>query len=461
MKDTLPSLVIAGVSGGVGKTLCTVGIVAALKQQGLNIAPFKKGPDFIDAAWLRLAAQVPCRNLDVFLNGEEQTQKTFIQSSNGTDIAVIEGNRGLYDGFDETGSYSTANLVKLLNTKVILVVNCTKITGTMAAIVKGCQVLDPDLNIGGVILNLVAGKRHQNIITNAIIKHTNLPIVGIIPKLKRISLFERHLGLLPPQEHMTAQKVIDEARKICGDHINLRQVKSLAENPPNPGHIKLMNKSLQSDNKDEVAIKKKKVVGIVDDAAFNFYYPENLEALEKCGAQIIKINALQDHELDKLDVLYIGGGFPETNANQLAANQKLLRAIKSAADNGLRIYAECGGLVYLGEKLKYQDKTYSLTGVFPISFHFSTKPRGHGYTVLKITKKNQFFPVGTVIKGHEFHYTYPEYNAGVHCVAEVMRGYGFDGCTDGLVYNNVFALYTHIHACSIKNWAQSILGKSP
>lgn len=449
MNNNIPSITLAGLSGGAGKTLCTLGITAALSSKGLKVASFKKGPDFIDPMWLSKAAGSPCRNLDVFLMREKPTQQSFITHAQNADISVIEGNRGLFDGFDKKGSYSTANLAKLIDSKVFLILNCTKMTGTTAALVLGCLEYDPEVNIAGIILNKVAGKRHEKIIRDSLNYHTKIPVVGAIPKLKNIAMFERHLGLLPPWEHKKAAQVINETRQVAEDYIDIDSI------------LKFITKSIAPKKITVKPTKPKnyssKKVGVVRDKAFNFYYPENIEALEECGVELIELNAIKDKKIPELDLLYIGGGFPETQAHRLEKNVSFRKSLNKAIENGLHVYAECGGVVYLGRKLKYKNNSFTMSGIFPVDFEFSPKPMGHGYSILKIDKENPFFKIGTQLKGHEFHYTYPVNAKKVEFAAEVKRGYGFDGTRDCLVYKNVFASYTHLHALGVRNWAERLL----
>jgi cobyrinic acid a,c-diamide synthase len=443
---------IAGLSGGSGKSLCSAGLISELISRGYRVAPFKKGPDFIDSAWLSRAGSFPCRNLDVFLMGPAGTKRSFSEHvPEEADICIIEGNRGLFDGIDKKGSYSTANLAELLNIKVLLVVDCTKMTGTVAALVLGCKILNPRVSIAGVILNRTGGSRHVKVLKEAVEYHTKIPVVGAIPKLKNLAMFERHLGLMPPSEHRKVGRVIDQARQAVNQYLDIDRIVTIARRGPNP------ERAVQSRRRVSRPSGGKKTIGIIRDRAFNFYYPENLEDLEKNDVAIIELDAFRDRKLPEFDLLYIGGGFPETCASGLVRNRSFKNALKEAVEKGLPVYAECGGVVYLGSKLQYKNRTYAMTGVFPLDFEFSPKPKGHGYTVLKITGKNPFFKIGTVLKGHEFHYTGPANLKNVRFAAEVKRGFGFDGRRDGLVYKNVFATYTHLHAMGVRNWARYLL----
>lgn len=451
-----PTVVIAGLSGGSGKTLCTMGLVAALEKRGIAVAPFKKGPDFIDTAWLSRATTFPCRNLDAFLVGKGQTRRTYRDYGGKADFCVIEGNRGLFDGMDWKGSCSTAELAKLLGVPVILIVDCTKMTGTAAAMVAGCLRIDPRINLAGVILNRVAGKRHEMVAKAAIERQTGIPVIGALPKLGSVFVLERHLGLLPLYEHRKSEKVVEETRRIAEAYLDLDRLLKIVKpvRKPAVGTARLLSSTPPRPGRKGKPGKK---VGVIRDNAFNFYYPENLEALEMAGAEIVEINALKDKSLPKVDLLYIGGGFPETQARLLERNAALRRSLKRAAAQGLRVYAECGGMVYLGRKLHYKGKAYSMSGILPVDFVFDRKPQGHGYTVLEIVKRNPFFPVGLRLKGHEFHYTRAIPVKKIGFSARVMRGFGIDGKQEGLVQGNVFATYSHLHAGGVKDWARRLL----
>jgi cobyrinic acid a,c-diamide synthase len=447
----LPTAIVAGLSGGSGKTVAALSLIAGLKQKGIVVAPFKKGPDFIDPAWLGLVAGGTCRNLDLYMMTRSQILKSHINNSAGSQISVVEGNRGLYDGLDENGSCSTAALSIMLNGRVILVLNCTKMTGTAAALVLGCQRLNPRVQIAGVILNRVAGARHQTVLRKSIEHHTNVPIVGAIPKLKDMPIFERHLGLLPPAEHKTQSLVVDQVNDIAGKYLDIDKIINILKprvsvfkpTLPVPRPLTLSSGSGR--------------VGVIRDKAFNFYYPENLEALEKQGANLIFIDALRDLQLPSVDLLYIGGGFPETAAAALEKNTSFRESVKNAVEKGLHVYAECGGAVYLGARLHFRSRSYDMAGVFPVDYQFSERPRGHGYTQVKITAKNPFFKTGALIKGHEFHYTFMEAASGLRFCARACRGEGFGQEREGLVYKNVFATYTHIHAGGRRDWATSLM----
>ncbi|MHC4695459.1 MAG: cobyrinate a,c-diamide synthase [Planctomycetota bacterium] len=446
-------ILIAGLRGGSGKTFVSLGLAAAWRKKGYSVAPFKKGPDYIDAAWLSMAADEPCRNLDLFLMPPHTVVQSFVASAGCADVAVIEGNRGLFDGMDAQGTYSTAELAKLLQSPVVLAVDCTKSTRTVAAAVLGCQRLDSQVPIRGVILNRTAGSRHESVLRKAIEEICGLPVLGAVPRIPRQLFPERHLGLVPPQEHDQLTGVIPQIADVAEQHLDLEGIWSVAQQAP---ALELSGQSPTAQDGSKPGVAR---IGVFRDAAFQFYYPENLEALAREGASLIEISPLRDAALPDVDALYIGGGFPETLAPALADNTEFLDSLRRSIEKGLPVYAECGGAVYLGEKLLLDHKQYAMTAVLPVVFAFRTKPQGHGYTMLETVENNPFFPVGDSLRGHEFHYTCVDsFTAKDLTFAfRVRRGYGFDGQRDGLCRHNVLASYTHVHALGTESWAPSIV----
>ena len=450
-----PRVVLAALRGGSGKTILSVGIIAAWRKRGKNIAVFKKGPDYIDAGWLAQAAGQPCYNLDTFLIQKERVLDSFLSHSSQNDIAFIEGNRGLFDGIDIEGSTSTAELAKLLKAPVILCLDCTKTTRTMAAVVGGCIRFDPEVQIKGVVLNRVAGKRHETILRNSIEHYCNVPVLGAMPKLSQQNFPERHMGLIPFQEHGLAAKAIAKIAKVAEDHIDLEAVLGIAKQAI---HTSLRAPVLKKPVK-AIPGGRQPRIGVIRDSAFQFYYPENIEALAAAGAELVFISPLETQSLPALDALYIGGGFPETHAKALAENHGFRAELNTLANDGLPIYAECGGLMYLAEALVLKETVYPMAGVLPIVFGLSQRPQGHGYTVIRVERENPYFDVGTECRGHEFHYSHVlKWQGHEDDFAFVMkRGNGIIDNKDGLVYKNVLATYTHLHALGAPFWAEAMV----
>jgi cobyrinic acid a,c-diamide synthase len=448
-----PRIVVAGLSGGGGKTLVSVGLAAAWRKRDHTVAPFKKGPDYIDAAWLSQAAGSPCRNLDLFLMSPDDVLRSFLSGAEGSDLAVIEGNRGLFDGVDARGSFSTAEVAKVLGTPVLLVLDCTKCTRTAAAAVLGCMHMDPDVDIRGVVLNQTAGARHEGVLRASIEDVCHIPVVGAVPRLRRHPFPERHLGLVPPDEHARIGEAVEDAAAAVERHLDLDAIEALARSAPdlmvpNGGPTVMLASRPESVR-----------IGVFRDAAFQFYYPENLEALQRAGARLVEISPLADPSLPEVDALYMGGGFPETLAATLAGNVSFRESVRRAVDEGVPVYAECGGTVYLGEQLQVDGRVYPMSAAVPAVFGFGERPQGHGYTVLEAVKANPYYPVGETLRGHEFHYTFLRSVIAENAsfAFRVQKGHGFDGRRDGLCYKNVLAMYTHIHAVGVESWAGSLV----
>jgi cobyrinic acid a,c-diamide synthase len=323
----------------------------------------------------------------------------------------------------------------------------------VAAVVLGCQTLDPDVPISGIVLNRVAGSRHESVVRQSVESVCDIPVVGSIGRIKQQLFPERHLGLIPPQEHGQLDDSIEQVRSIVEDSLDLDTLWTLAENTvdiPLDGRT-----AVGLDQARERTIR----VGIFRDAAFQFYYPENLEALEHAGAELIEISPLSDSSLPDVDALYIGGGFPETLAPGLASNRPFLEDVRQTTEGGLPVYAECGGAVFLGEELVYEGKRYPMSGALPVTYGFQERPKGHGYVELETTHANPYYAVGETLRGHEFHYTYilSASSDDMKYAFAVRRGFGFDGQRDGIMRGNVLACYTHVHALGTEGWAEALV----
>lgn len=448
--EQVKSLVLAGLSGGSGKSVVAVGLIAALNKRGGGVAPFKKGPDYIDAGWMSKAAGQPCYNLDPYLMPPESLVTTFATHIAGHAHAVVEGNRGLFDGVNASGDFSTAELALLLDLPVLLVVNCAKTTRTIAALVLGCQAFDPRVRFAGVILNQIANARHESIIRQAIEQYTDLNVLGVMPRLRQDIFPMRHLGVTPHQEYQAADEAVARLADLAETHFDL------------DGLIRVMrpvSPILPAKRATEVG-SQPVTIGVLRDAAFQFYYEENLDALRQGGARLVMIDALKSKCLpDDLDALYIGGGFPETSAKELADNNRFRQSVRERIETGLPVYAECGGLIFLGRSIVLDGREYPLAGVFPVTFGLSAKPQAHGYSTFTVERANAFYPVGTVVKGHEFRYsTVARWEGDPETLALRMeRGAGFIDGRDGLIRHNALALYTHVLASGTPQWADGFL----
>ncbi|MBI5739157.1 MAG: cobyrinate a,c-diamide synthase [Nitrospirae bacterium] len=500
---SIPRIVVSGLRGGSGKTILSLCLVTRLKSSGYKVTTFKKGPDYIDAGWLAKASGAPCYNLDLFMMSPEQAKQSFLahaiegQGSGvkgqeetcintlapcplplAPHIAVIEGNRGLYDGMDHEGTYSTAELAKLLKAPVIITVDCTKATNTIAAVVLGCQMMDTKVHIGGIVLNQIATARQEALIRKAVEGRCNVPVVGAVPRLKKDPFPERHMGLTPFQEHLDVEKSLDEVAEIGEKYIDVDAVLKIANEaePIKQGQgagVKGQTKKGQRARvrgQEEAYLNNTLApcplppdpslrIGVIRDSAFQFYYQENFEELEKRGAQLIEVSPLREDGLPEIDALYIGGGFPETHAMALAENVNFRKALLDAVHKGLPVYAECGGLMYLGKGLILQNREYPMVGVFSIVFGLERKPQAHGYTIIETSGPNPYFDSGTVLRGHEFHYSHVlDFEQGdSRLIFNVKRGKGIIDNKDGLCYKNVLASYTHLHAIGAPEWADGLM----
>ena len=458
MNQPCPRLIIAALRGGAGKTIVSVALASALKRRGITVTPFKKGPDYIDAAWLSQAASCSCHNLDTFLMGTEQVVRSFSRHVPEGRMALIEGNRGLYDGVNADGEFSTAELAKLLHAPVVLVVDCDKITRTAAALVLGCCHLDTAVDIRGVILNKVSSNRHAQVVKQSIEDYCHLPVFGTVPRMKELKFTERQLGLITPQEHGGLDEALSRAAAIAEECLDIDGLIRLAESAT-PWQMDDFSSVVHHNN----AVSETVTIGVIRDVAFQFYYEENIEALIDGGAKIVRISALDEKILPPVDALYIGGGFPETQAKQLADNEEFRSSLRKAAEEGLPIYAECGGFMYLGESLTVGDKNYPMVGALPVAFEMEKRPQGHGYTTLAVDRENPFFPIGTRLSGHEFHYgriLSLKKEEEVYTACHVLRGTGMGQERDGMVRKNILAGFTHLHALGTPQWAEALIGKA-
>jgi len=454
MGGNCPRVLVAGLAGDSGKTLISLALLAASRERGLRVAPFKKGPDYIDAAWLTWAAERRCRNLDSFMVDREVLTARFAQASARADLAVIEGNRGLFDGQDAKGTHSSAGLARLLGAPVVLVVDATKATRTRAALVKGCMAFEPGLTIGGVILNRVAGTRHETITRQAIETDCEVPVLGAVPKdgARAALIPQRHLGLTPPTELDECDSIRNRLLDLASSSLDIDALIRLATTAP-PVAAELL--PVHSKSSADVTI------GYFTDRVFTFYYPENLEALETAGARLEPISSITDTSLPVLDGLYIGGGFPETNIEALATNRTLMADVKRAAEAGLPIYAECGGLIYLCRSLSDEQGSHRMAGVFDLDLALQARPAGHGYMIARVDRANPFFEVGSQLRGHEFHYSMPTNGVGNEdtCLL-VSKGAGVHDSRDGLLKKRCFAAYLHLHADAIPGWAARFVAQA-
>jgi cobyrinic acid a,c-diamide synthase len=443
-------LLVSAAHKSSGKTTLSTGLVAALVDGGLAVQPFKKGPDYIDPMWLSLAAGRPCINLDPYLQDPPQLVRSFEQALPGADLALVEGNKGLYDGLALDGSNCNAALAKSLGLPVLLVIDARGMTRGIAPLILGYQAFDPAVHIGGVILNRVGGSRHEAKLRAVIEHYTPVPVLGAVADDPRLALTERHLGLMPCAEVHDARAAVQGLGRIIGAQVDLERVRALAASAgPWPAATDPPQRGPQRAGLCSVRI------GIARDRAFGFYYADDLVALQGAGAELVPIDTLHDQHLPPLDGLFIGGGFPETCMDELQANVALRAALRHAIEGGLPTYAECGGLMYLSRSITWQGRSAQMVGVIPGDAVMHERPVGRGYVHLQESQAMPWGgPQGGVLRGHEFHHSsLHNLDPGVGFAYRVTRGHGVDGMHDGVLVHHLLASYTHMRSAGGSLWA--------
>ena len=453
-----PRLVISGLSGGSGKTLVSLGLSRLFQRRGLAVQACKKGPDYIDYAWLALAARRPAACLDPYFLDDESLLRQFCRVCTGrpADIAVIEGNRGLFDGRDVEGTCSTAHVARLLHAPVVLTMNCAKMTRTAAAIVSGMAHFEPGLHLAGVILNNVAGERHGAMLRRAVERYTDIPVLGILPRLRKNPLPERHMGLSLNSADCGTDAVLDALADMVEEHTDADTFLSLAESapalPPVPDEAPASPCPAASRPR----------IGYVQDKAMWFYYEENLDALRDAGAELIRLDLFDEAPWPAVDGLYLGGGYPELFADEISTSSHLAH-IRELSLSGRPVYAECGGFMLLCRALMLDDGPHAMAGIFPPQPRFFRRPQGLGYVTARVVADNPFHPKGSFWKGHEFHYSRCEWPQGRKpaCCLELSPGTGMyeeNGIHyDGLLARRTFASWTHLFAPAVPHWAKNFV----
>ncbi|WP_165064705.1 cobyrinate a,c-diamide synthase [Desulfovibrio sp. ZJ200] len=504
----VPRLCVSALSGGGGKTLLSLGLARALAGMGVAVKPFKKGPDYIDAAWLSLAAQCPATNLDPYFLPPPRLRALFAHAvsavaparaarQTGADgaalpLALVEGNRGLFDGLDAAGSCSTAELARILACPILLSLDCTKMTRTAAALVQGMLHFEPGLSFCGVVLNQLGSSRHESAVRRALEQYTDLPVLGAVPRLPENPLPERHMGIACRGETLAedAGRILDSLADLARAHVDLAAVLAAAraapplpvEGPFWPGQEAGAVASLQvaRPHNESSALTSAAAtaaqtsrhavaaatagprIGYVRDAALWFYYQENLEALSRAGAELLCLSLL-DHGAPwpELDGLYLGGGFPEDSAPELSRSRHLT-ALRGLANAGAPVYAECGGFMLLAQGIEREGRLWPMSGVFPVTACFCPKPQGLGYVRGRVARENPYFPQGLEVRGHEFHYSRCHWSGEAPlCALDLERGKGMGQmagrCRDALIHKRVWAGYTHIFAPATPCWAHNFV----
>ncbi len=439
------SLYISAAHKSSGKTTVSLGLCAAMAKRGLSVQPFKKGPDFIDPIWLSRAARRPCLNLDFYTSSDSEVIATFNHYSTASDIQIIEGNKGLYDGVSLSGADSNAAMAKLLKSPVILVIDTQGMTRGIAALLQGYTAFDREVRIAGVVLNRVGGPRHEAKLIESVEAYTDLKVYGAIHKLVDETIEERHLGLVPANEDNLADKKIERLSDAVSAQLDIDALISLGKD------VRPAMSSQKISQVDGVEMR----IAIAMDSAFGFYYQDDLDAFKQAGAKLIPFSPIQDTQLPEADGLFLGGGFPERHMEALETNQLMRESIKQAIELGMPTYAECGGLMYLSKEIQWQSKRAAGVGVIPAKTLMQQRPQGRGYMQLKETGAS-LWPDGeltNIINAHEFHYSQlEELPDSTDYAYEVVRGSGINQQRDGIVYKNLLANYAHLRDSRQHRW---------
>jgi cobyrinic acid a,c-diamide synthase len=444
-------LMISAPKKSSGKTTVTLGLTSALTSKGKKLRIYKKGPDYIDPMWHKAASGNTCYNIDPFWMDERQCQRAFYSRARGMDLCLVEGNHGLHDGLDLNGSNSGAALAKLLNVPVLLVVDGIGANRGIAAVVLGHQMLDKEVDVSGVILNNVATSRQASKQQAAFEYYCGIPVIGALPRSSDIGIKERHLGLVTVHENSAVDEVIKGLGKVVAENCDLEKVMSIAGALTPPKELELYP---DPPDKGFPSVK----IGVAYDSSFCFYYPENLGALEAAGAELVYFDTLNDNNLPEVDGVYIGGGFPESFLPELENNKTLRQQLYERISQGLPVYAECGGLMYLTRSIERHGIKKEMVGAIPADVLFQDKPVGKGYAELVVRNTQDWFNNSQVVKGHEFHYSrLINLDQELDYKFDIVRGTGIDGKRDGILHRNILASYTHIHADVVVNWAESFV----
>ncbi len=449
----MAALFLSAAHKSSGKTTLSIGLAAAFAARGLEVQPFKKGPDYIDPIWLGMAAGRPCYNLDFYVAGQAETVADYCRRGAGADLCLIEGNKGLHDGLDLDGSNSNAALAKALHAPVIMVVDARGTMRGIAPLLIGYQVFDREVHIAGVIANLTGGPRHEAKLRAAVEAYTDIPFLGALGNDPAIALDERHLGLIPGYEDNVARERIGQIARTVGEHVDLDALLEIA------GQARGVSAPLES--LPPAGSFRGLRIGIARDRAFGFYYPGDLEAFADAGAELVPFDTLHDQRLPTIDGLWLGGGFPERHSAALEANHELRGEIRAAIENGLPTYAECGGLMYLARHLRWGDEVHAMVDVLPADAIMCESSQGRGYVNLDEVESVHPWPPakpGEVLRAHEFHYSRL---AGLddepRFAYRVLRGNGIDGRHDGYVHRNLLATYTHQRHTASNPWVTRFL----
>ena len=452
--NQLPRIMIAGTNSGVGKTTVTLGIMSAMVQKGIKVQGFKAGPDYIDPSHHTFVTGNASRNLDTWMMGEDACCELFERSALNAEISVIEGVMGLYDGsIDSSGHGSSAHLAKVLNVPVILVVNAKGVAQSAGAVVMGFREFDKELNLAGIILNNVASQNHYDIIKNAIEESCSIIVLGYLKKESDITIPERHLGLIPSEEQKINSDLYDKLGQMVLETIDIDKLKEIAGSA---GNFPEYNRSIFTERDSSLEV----TVAVARDNAFCFYYQDDIDLFEALGAKIVEFSPLADKSIpDGIDGIFMGGGFPELFADRLSKNESMMSSILAAHKQGTVIYGECGGMMYLMEKLiDCEERLFKMSSVLNGTSSMENRRQGLGYVIVDTICDNVICNNGDTFRAHEFHWSkLQDVPDSTTFAYNTRKTNGRRTGVDGICKSNVMASYTHIHFSSNPELAINLL----
>lgn len=448
-----PRILIAGTHSGVGKTTITLGLMSALKEKGYKVQGFKAGPDYIDPSHHTAITQKPSRNLDTWLMNRDVCLELYEHALTDSNIAVIEGVMGLYDGcLDGSELGSTAHLAKILNVPAILVMDSKGMSRSAGAVVLGYKHFDRDVNIQGVLLNRVKSERHYNSLKKSIEDNCDIPVLGYLPFHEEITLPERHLGLVPSVEQEFSKSTYHKIGDLLATTVDIDKLIDIASLS---GGLPSYKKTVFTGINERFYFR----IAVAVDEAFNFYYQDNLDLLELYGIELTYFSPLYDKYLPAdIDGLYIGGGFPELYANLLASNTTMKESIRKAHKNGVVIYGECGGMMYLLEHMiDFKNKTHEMCGILKGTTRMENKRQGLGYITVQALHDNILCKKGGTFKGHEFHWSSLHVPKGTPYAFAISKCDDKKSKKDGIFAGHVLGSYTHVHFATDPGLAKHFL----
>jgi len=448
----MKGIVIAGTHSGCGKTTASLGLMAALARRGLRVAPFKVGPDFIDPGHHFQVARMPSRTLDGWMLPREYNLRTFQKAASTADIAVVEGVMGLFDGYDgKTEAGSTAQMAKWLGLPVVLVVDARSMARSAAALVMGFENFDPQLRFAGVLFNNLGSRRHQAMLQESLPDHVRMPCLGGLLREEAVRIPERHLGLVTREDHPLDDRQVKRLADLVEENLDIAAlIAGLPEADAQPG---------PPGRPSAVAVGHEKI-GVARDSAFCFYYPDNIELLEKHGAQVVFFSPLHDDDLPPgLVGLYFGGGYPELFAERLSNNRRMLSRIREQSAAGMPIYAECGGFMALCADLQdLHGRSYPMAGCFPLATRMLPRLKALGYREVQLSRDTIIGEQGLSIRGHEFHYSELASPAAPTATAyRIADRAGVERPAEGYMVHRTLGSYVHLHFGSAPRAAQSFV----